>query len=155
MKIRHAAIYIILVISSIYLSACSDTPRSQQFQDGVREFVVNDEYKSIFMIRNIKKINGYMLEDFYHAVMEYDRLYLVDLDDAILMLNQDVHAAKSKNLFDDLSKGLYNLASQSGLLKASLIDRFGKFKKGDVVKEKITLKFFKTEQGWRIYRKNL
>jgi hypothetical protein len=153
MKIYKFTFYLLLILSSIYLSACSDTPRSSQFQDGVKEIVANEDYQSIFMIRNIKKVNGYILGDFYHAEMEYDRLCLVDLDDAILMLDQDVHAKKSHDFFDELSKGLYSLASQTGLLRASLVDRFGEFKKGDVLKEKITLRFLKTEQGWRLYSK--
>jgi len=153
MKIKYFILSLILLFSSIYLTACSDTPRSQQFQDAVQERVNVDEYKSIFMIRHIKKTNGYMLDDFYHAEMEYDRLCLVGIDDAILMLDQDVQASKSHDLFDELSKGLYSFASQSGLLKAGLVDRFGQFQKGDVIKEKITLKFLKTEQGWRLYTK--
>ncbi|MFV2060804.1 MAG: hypothetical protein ACC653_08965 [Gammaproteobacteria bacterium] len=153
MKINHFLLSIILIFSSIYLVACSDTPRSSQFHDALLEIVDNEEYQGIFMIRNIKKVNGYMLEDFYYAVMQYDRLSLVDIDDAILMLDQDVHARKSHDLFDELSKGLHTLASQTGLLKAGLVERFGEFKKGDVIKETITIKFLKTEQGWRLYTK--
>ncbi len=153
MKINQFVYYIILVYSTIYLTACSDTPNSSQFLNGVKQSVEYEEYKSIFMIRNIKKVNGYLLENFYHAEMEYDRLALVDLDDAILMLDQDVNAKKSHDLFDDLNKGLHALASQTGLLRANLVERFGEFKKGDVIEEKITLKFLKTEQGWRLYIK--
>ncbi len=137
----------------MYLVACTDTPRATQFQQAVQQFVANDEYKSIFLIRNIKKINGYMLDDFYHAEMEYERLFLVDIDDAIAMLSQDVRSKKSNDLFDELSKGLYSLASQSGLLKAGLVEQYGEFKQGDAIKEKITLQFLKTEQGWRLYNK--
>jgi len=150
---QHFAFYIFLIISSIYLSSCSDTPRSSQYQAAVQEKVVTEEYKSIFMIRNIKKVNGYMLDDFYHAEMQYDRLCLVGIDDAIEMLNQEVISQKSNDLFDELSKGLYALASQSGLLKAGLAERYGEFGKGDVIKEKVTIKFLKTEQGWRFYQK--
>jgi len=153
MKFKNLLFTIILAFSSVYLTACSDTPRTEQFVAGVKELVVNKEYESIFMIRNIRKNNGYMLEDFYHAEMEYDRLCLVNINDAIVMLDKDVQSAKSDTVFDELSKGLYSLASQSGLLKAGLVDRYGKFESGDVIKEKITLKFLKTEQGWRHYIK--
>jgi len=147
-------LFILLVfISSLYLTACSDTPRAGQLIDGVNELVVNTEYESIFMIRNIRKTNGYMLEKMYHAEMEYDRLCLVNVNDAIKMLDGNVQASKSDNIFDDLSKSLYSLASQSGLLKAGLVDRYGNFQSGDIIKEKITLKFLKTEQGWRHYIK--
>ncbi len=146
--------YIVLCVFSAFLVACSDTPRASQLQDAIQQAVVNDEYKSIFMIRNIKKVNGYMLDGFYHAEMQYDRLCLVDIDDAIAMLDQDVKAQKSNDLLDELSKGLYALASQSGLLKAGLAQQYGNFKKGDVFSEKVTLKFLKTEQGWRYYSKS-
>jgi len=155
MKIRQITFYITLIFSSIYLTACSDTPRSQQFQDGVLKSEMIEEYKSIFMIRNIKKVNGYILENFYYAEMEFDRLFLVDIDDAILMLDQDVQSKKSHDFYDDLSKGLHSLASQSGLIRAGLVERYGEFKKGDVIKNKLTLKFLKTEQGWRLFSEKM
>jgi len=151
MKINLIIFYLILIFSSIYLSACSDTPRSSQFESGVKQTIENEQYESIFMIRNVKKVNGYMLDDFYNAEMVYDRLCLVDIDDAISMLDHDIRTKQSHDLFDELSKGLHALASQTGLLRASLVERFGEFKKGDAIKEKITLQFLKTEQGWRLY----
>ncbi len=153
MKTHNFALYAFLAFISIYLTACTDTPRATQFQQGVQQRVSNDEYKGIFMIRNIKKVNGYMLDDFYHAEMEYERLFLVNIDDAITMLDKDVRSKKSNDLFDELSKGLYSLASQSGLLKAGLVEQYGEFKQGDVIKGKITLQYLKTEQGWRLYKK--
>ncbi|VAW92061.1 hypothetical protein MNBD_GAMMA22-2327 [hydrothermal vent metagenome] len=154
MKIIPLTFYIILFISSAFLTACSDTPHNSQLQAAMQKILDNKQYKSIFMIRNIKKINGYMLDDFYHAEMQFDRLFLVDIDDAIALIDNDIKAQKSNDLLDELSKGLYALASQSGLLKIGLVEQFGHFKKGDVLQEKITLKFLKTEQGWRYYSKS-
>lgn len=40
--------------------------------DAVQITIDNDEYENIFMFRNIRKVNGYLLDDFYHVVIHYD-----------------------------------------------------------------------------------
>jgi len=40
--------------------------------DTVQITIDNDEYENIFMFRNIQKVNGYILDDIYHVVLQYD-----------------------------------------------------------------------------------
>lgn len=149
---RNTLISIFVVLCYLFITACSDMPGKQVLEQAIHQQLKAENVNGVFEIKNAEKENGFVLNDLYHAEISYERHCLVGIDEAVEIMQQQLAESRSESLTDSMMAGVYGLASRIGLSRLNLKEKYGEFSKGDVIKEKITIKFIKTEQGWRVYQ---
>lgn len=135
----------------IMISACSDRPSGSVITSAIEDYADSESIDGVFVVKNAKKNNGYMLDEFYNLEISYDRYCLVGIDEAISIMNQELASAKPTNLAEGLTLGVFGMASGTGMLKLALANEYGYFSKGETLHETATIRFIKTDNGWQVY----
>lgn len=144
--------YPLMLFFMLMIVACTDKPGKDIINSAIDQFVKEESVENVFEITNARHENGYMLNDLYHVEIAYDRQCLVGIDEAIQTLSGLDELPEPDNLVEGMLSGFLEMIADTGLLRHSIEQKYGAFKKGDVLHETATLKFIKTEKGWRYYK---
>ncbi|MEE9494757.1 MAG: hypothetical protein V3W04_15465 [Gammaproteobacteria bacterium] len=147
--------YLLILIFMLTLAACTDKPGKGIVSTAIDQFVKEESVENIFEITNAHHENGYQLNDFYHVEIAYDRNCLVGVDEAIQKLSGLDALPQPDNLVEGMLSGFLEMIADTGLLRHGIEQKHGAFKKGDVLHETATLKFIKTEKGWRYFEDDI
>ncbi|SEL96038.1 hypothetical protein SAMN05216262_1426 [Colwellia chukchiensis] len=140
-----------IVLATLILVACSKSPSNEELQIAFDDYAIINSKDGLFEIKNIKKTNGYMLDGYYVSEIEFERHFLVGLDDFIEMANSEIKEEKPKDAVGKLTKGLFGMMSGTGFMRMALVKEYGEFEKGDISEMIHKIYFINTENGWQMY----
>ena len=137
----------------LFLVACSNKPGADLVNQSMEKLLKSEAVEGVFEIKNVKRVNGFKLNDFYNVEISFERHCLVGIDEAALKINDlDIRDEDDpKTLVEGMLTEFIGMIAETGVLQYDLKGKYGDFNQGDVLQETAKIRYIKTENGWMEY----